>query len=42
MMKTLFTDRILVAAAFVWAEAPAVADWLDILSSLQDFIPNPF
>lgn len=41
-MKTLFTDRLLVAAAFVWAEAPAVADWLDIVTSLYSIIPNPF
>ena len=35
MMRALFTDRILFAGAFVWNEAPALADWLDILESLK-------
>ncbi len=34
-MKSLCTDRALVALAFVWSEAPALADWLDIIESLQ-------
>lgn len=39
-MKTLFTDRFVFAAAFVWNEAPAVSDWLEIIESLP-FL-NPF
>lgn len=39
-MKALFTDRFLVAAAFVWNEAPALSDWLEIIESLQSV--NPF
>lgn len=35
MMKTLFTDRALVALAFVWNEAPALSDWLEILESMK-------
>lgn len=34
-MKILCTDRALVALAFVWNEAPALSDWLDIIESLQ-------
>ena len=30
--------RISSAAAFIWQQVPAVADWLEILTS----IPNPF
>lgn len=41
-MKTFFTDRAMVAAAFVWAEAPAVADWLDIVTNLYSTIHNLF
>lgn len=38
-MKTLFTDRALVVLAFVWNEAPAVSDWLDIISSVATLYP---
>ena len=30
-MKIFCTDRIIVAGAFLWSEAPAAADWLEIV-----------
>lgn len=31
--------RISAAAAFVWLQVPAVADWIEILTTI---LPNPF
>lgn len=31
--------RISAAGAFIWQQVPAVADWIEILTSI---LPNPF
>lgn len=38
-MKIFCTERLLVVGAFLWSEAPAAADWLEIVQGAISLLP---